>query len=480
MSVSATELLEKKTLGPQYQEGLKILEELGLRPFSEQELKDMADKFKEDLLTGLKGEKSNLPMIRTYLETIEPGSLPKGKRVMILSIGGSSPRVAVGEVGEDGKLSIAKDDEGKELFFKEDLKKKQFESAEEFWDSVVDQFPKDALMKPDAIALIWGFPANTKITPYGIDAVSYEELPKGIVIPGISGKSKENTQEEPVQSGKEEKNDTDEQKPVGEQLAEAIERRLKKEKVLEEDDTQIHEIPIVVANDTAAVAIAVPGTKIAIINGTGYNMAIAAPKKEDDKKLEFYNMEAGGFDKVPQNEVDKKVDGASDKPGHYKSEKQVSGLYTGQQVNQAVEALNKKGLPIRVKEGKQITGWEMEALRLGDKRKLDEVIENLEGGPIDDDMVELLKRVTDIVVERSAGALGTYLGASISALPDEFPSDEAVKVAFDGSNIRRTPGYQELAGRYARHASMRNIQFVDATDRADLIGAGSAALSVKK
>lgn len=445
-SVNLTKEKEQEAEFDYVKEGERVVNKLGLRPFLQEELKQMADGFKKDLQGKMEGKESSLLMIPTYLKSLEQGSLPIGKKALSIAIGGSMIRAALTEVGIDGKLGIIKNADKENLFFQEELPKKEFANAEEFWNLVVSKLPKEMLQKPDALALIWGFAANTIETPYGIDALAAQDhLEKDIAIPGISGTTKS---------------------PLGKQFFEALIRRLKNEDIIL-DETQLKEIPIVVANDTAALAIAVPGTKIAAINGTGYNMAVAIGK--------FYNMEACEFNQVKQNELDRKVDAKSNSPGNSLAEKQISGLYIGNQLKTAVEALMEHGFPIHLK--KELAASDLDIMLSGNRNKLIESVENTTGGQIEDALVKVLQEIADIIRERSAGAFGTYLGATISAFPSQFPPDQIVKVAFDGSVIRYSPQYQELAGKYAREVCLRNIQFVDAGKYADLIGAGGAALS---
>jgi len=63
---------EEKALSPDYEKGLKIFEELGLHPFTEEELKEMSEAFSDNVIKGLEEKDSSLQMIPTYLSPVEP------------------------------------------------------------------------------------------------------------------------------------------------------------------------------------------------------------------------------------------------------------------------------------------------------------------------------------------------------------------------------------------------------------------------
>lgn len=104
----------------------------------------------------------------------------------------------------------------------------------------------------------------------------------------------------------------------GQKVGEVIERYIQK--------TQQRTITVCLANDTICLLLSGlthhPFEKLACaIVGTGYNAAFFLTAHE------AVNLEAGGFNKLPQDAIDAKLDTASKKPGMQTFEKQVSGAY---------------------------------------------------------------------------------------------------------------------------------------------------------
>ena len=90
--------------------------------------------------------------------------------------------------------------------------------------------------------------------------------------------------------------------------------------------------PVSVINDTVAVLLAasyqVPGTFIGAIYATGHN-ACYHESFAGKRCATILNLESGGFAQVTQNDYDRRLDEASERPGAQRLEKMVSGRYLG-------------------------------------------------------------------------------------------------------------------------------------------------------
>lgn len=91
--------------------------------------------------------------------------------------------------------------------------------------------------------------------------------------------------------------------------------------------------PVSVLNDTVAVLLAaayqMPGTFIGAIYATGHNTCYHETF-DGKRRATILNLESGGFSQLAQNDYDRQLDEASERPGAQRLEKMVSGRYLGE------------------------------------------------------------------------------------------------------------------------------------------------------
>ena len=338
----------------------------------------VAHAFGKHMRAGLEGTKLSLMTIPTHLRPVDKGKLQVGEEAVVAEIGGTHFRSSI------VKLDSAKDPEiAHEMLAME--RKKKYDSAEEFFDELAVSVKAVANgAHPKALGIIWSAPTqDLKPTPEGIDGISVAKLPKELVIPGVD------------------------KKYLGDFVIEALQRA----------GMDIpNNFPRVVANDTAAVLLANNATFGGIV-ATGFNFAFLHNKQ-------MYNLEAGRFSEVPRNALTQAVDNASENPGDFAAEKQISGQYIGPAFTLALKEL---GISDR-----EYTSADMSAVLSGelfaDNANVRKVAENLR--------------------DRSAQLVGAMIAGAVKEFPEDFPDQEII-IPIDGSFFGKTPGYQEAVESHA-------------------------------
>lgn len=385
------------------------LPELGVERLTLLQMQDIAVKFGEHIKAGLAGSPSSMPVIPTYLQPTDKEKLHVGDISIVVEVGGTNVRAGIIELdGEKNPQLLAE----KSVPLSEE-KHKKYTSVNEFFDEVAaDVAPVISDRTPQAVGIIWSFPAEVFGSEDGIDAISTTNFSKELVIP-----------------------DAD-RAPVGVLLVDALRR----------NGIDIpHDIPRAVANDTAAVLLASGGSLGGIV-GTGFNFAFS-------HNGEMYNLEAGQFSGVPTTTLIQEVDKASERPGHYPAEKQISGDYVGKTFTMALQKL---GLA-----EKEYTAADMSAILDGSDMASNDVIQ----------------RIAEDLRDRSAQIVASMVVGTITAFPEDFPQDEII-IPIDGSFFGKTPGYKEAVSLYtAQLVENKKVTFVH-VHQSGMKGAGLAALSV--
>ena len=261
-----------------------VLKDPNFRKLTPEEEKEVSALYRKDLLAGLHSKPSSLAMIPSLLSPVDITRLPKGKKALVLEIGGT--HLYGGHFSVQNGIPIVK------RGLKIEMKRKQFDNVNDFFEMLsLELSPILADMEPDALGVVFSFSGNAVETARGVDVVSKhdEKLSKGIVIPGIG-------------SG-----------PIGELLLDALSKKY----------NYSENMPVVTTNDTVAVALSA-GTSMGVIVATGFNLAVKTSQG-------IINTESGGFDKLPTHELVRTVDQESTTPGRGLAEKQISGAYLGQQ-----------------------------------------------------------------------------------------------------------------------------------------------------
>ncbi|CAN5142097.1 hexokinase [soil metagenome] len=289
---------------PQFDFG--ILDNLGLRRLTDQEVKASSATYRKALQNGVQGLPSSLKMFPSCLSPVDLPVLKDGVEALILEVGGTNLYGARVKMSNHKPLIISA--------YKTPIEKIVFTSAQEFFETIITQLsPVMGGRSPDAISIVYSFAGQPVKSSNGVDVISAETLTKEFVIPGIS------------------------QKGVGVQFIEAFTRH---HTVLVKDQ------PVVVLNDTVATLFA-SGARIGGVDGTGFNLALLTP-------IGIVNSESGGFNGVPLSELSRIIDKRSLDPGNYLAEKQISGAYLSEQLKEIVRMLTSSGISLPYDES--ITG----------------------------------------------------------------------------------------------------------------------------
>ncbi|HVZ67050.1 MAG TPA: hypothetical protein VG917_02205 [Patescibacteria group bacterium] len=391
---------------PERLPNIDFFERVGLRNLSETEISQALRNYMTALEDGLAGRKSDLPMYNSLLSATPLETLREGSQALILEIGGTNLYGA--RVGIDGgKPRIIES-------HKDALPGRQYRSADEFFAYVANGIaPIVSEGKFDAIGIVYSFPGETIETGTGdVDIQSPEHLTKEFVIPGIS------------------------QAPVGEALKATLQQNYGIDLAT----------PTVVLNDTVAVVFS-DGAKLGGVVGTGFNLAADTP-------LGITNTESGAFSQIPVNQFAELVDRRSNNNrGQYLAEKQISGLWLGEQMRLIVDELSHEGIPGLPTDISAET--------------ITQHLSGFEGNPM---VTEAATRLRD----RSAQIVGIMTAGIIKTFPTVFES-EVIRVPIEGSLFWKVPGYKELASEVAKSLSGKNIHFVN-IEEAGRIGAAVAAL----
>lgn len=379
---------------PERMKPADFLRDPRLKKFDTQTEESISSAYQQALIDGLQG-RGSLAMTPSLLSPVHPMTLPEGKTALVLEVGGTHVYAArVQIVGGEAQIMVSD---------KAPLERRTFEGVSDFLEAftspVIDVIGDTA---PDALGIVYSFPGETVQTEYGVDVNSPSELSKDFVIPGID------------------------QQPVG----------LSVQSFLADKFQFKGMYPIVVTNDTIAVALAI-GAQVGGVVGTGFNLAVSTPAG-------LVNTESGGFDMVPSTNLSLIIDNESKNPGKQLAEKQVSGEYLGRQFSLAVGG------------------------RDDPKRISDSLFQ--QGGDAD------AYKVAEVLRDRSAQLVGIMVGTVVKTFPDIYTAPE-ISTPVEGSLFWGMPGYVEIATDTATKIAQKHIVFQNIPD-AGRVGAGVAALSM--
>lgn len=387
----------------------EFFDQSGLKRLTPEQERTVSLHYKSELLSGLRGDAKSVAMSPSGLSSTELNSLREGSEALVIEIGGTNlygARVAI----QCGNPFISASHKGL-------LPTTIFKNAQEFYKLVADNMrPVLKEHEPDAIGIVYSFPGMAIKVGRDVDVISPENLPKEFVIPGISNKR------------------------VGQALRETL-HNLYGAKV---------DVPTVVLNDTVAVLFSA-GAKIGGVVGTGFNLAMETPKG-------IVNSESGGFAIALTNRFAEAVDKQSNNVGKQLAEKQVSGLYLGEQMRLIVDELKQQGLNIDI-PSKTIT-----AKTISDLLQY----QGTDGAQL------ILQEAASRLRDRSAQIVGIMAGTIIASFPEVFDAD-VIKFPVEGSLFWRMPGYSEKVMEVAQRLSQREIRFLNIVG-AGRIGAAVAAL----
>lgn len=264
------------------------------------------DCFIAEMEAGLKGGKSSMKMLPTYL-SLEKLS-QRETRVIAMDAGGTNLRITLVNMRENKTpeteylevypMPGAKDEIAAEAFF---------DTLAEYLAPIVD--------KSGRIGFCFSYPCEMRADLDG----KILHMTKEVKIRGAEGLY------------------------VGEELKKALARRGLR-----------HDHTVIVLNDTVATLLGGKAcakgreydSYIGLILGTGINCAYVEKNTNITKEARLaasggtclINMESGGYDKFPRTAIDEKFDGKTMNPGKQLLEKMISGVYQGSLLLEYVRA----------------------------------------------------------------------------------------------------------------------------------------------
>ena len=393
---------------------------------------------------GLKGEKSSLMMIPTYVGV--NGKIPEGAKAIVLDAGGTNFRggiVTIPPAVEDKCNQPMPGTKGEV-------------DVESFYNAFASEVKRlDGKATVEKIGWCFSYPAEATSD---LDA-RLVRWTKNIEAPGVVGQY------------------------VGKELLARTGGK-----------------SIAVVNDTVATLLAAKATEgdktyssyIGFILGTGTNTAyveknrnIAKLPDADPEGSMIINAESGSFDKAPDSVFDKAVDAKSGNPGFGLFEKKIAGAYLGQLGLEIYKAAAKEGL-FSAKAASAILGLgSLETMDLDNfcaafkKPGRDNVLDTIFAESADADVA---RRLGIPVFERAVVLTAIQLAAFVIKSGEGTDASAPVAINADGSTYYKTRAVpfaddvrRELDEMLVRD---RNIHYTitPQVDDAPRVGAGIAAM----
>ena len=422
----------------------EFLKDNGFIPAAEIDRQAMISTFISEMEKGLKGEKSSLMMIPTYVGV--NGKIPQGAKAAVLDAGGTNFRGGIVTIPpaisdkQNQPMPGTKGEVDEETFYKA------------FADEVKRVLPLATTKK-----IGWCFSYPAEATP-SLDA-KLVHWTKNIQAPAI----------------------------VGQYVGAELLKRLGGGE-------------IAIVNDTVATLLAAKATEgdktyssyIGFILGTGTNSAYVE-KNKNILKLEgadadgsmIINAESGGFDKIETSAFDKAADAKTGNPGVHIFEKLIAGAYLGPIGLEIYKAAAKAGM-FSAKAAAAIGG--LGALETMDfdnfcaefkKEGRDNVLDSIFA---DADDAKLARRLGIPVFERAAVLTAIHLAAFVIKSGEGNDPAAPVAINADGSIYYKTRAIpfdatvrKELDDMLVNR---RNIHYAitPQVDDAPMVGAGIAAM----
>lgn len=350
-----------------------------------------------------------------------------GKKAFIVQFGGSSIRVAVGEIGPDGLPRVSTDpaSESPRLLTTR-RSKKLFASPDDLFAEafrLIDSSPTTVLPTrlPETISVVWSYEGNPIKVADSVDILSADDMHKGLRVTGLADH------------------------PVGKSFVEAFRNRYYPK--------DIHSpMPHVAAiNDTTAVVFSqIPQlaqeNQIGIFDGNGFNVAIKVGGTT-------YNLECGHFTGLPLPPYADAMDAFTDDPGKFTAEKQISGKYVGEQFNAIIDLMINRGVIHATKTG-TLGARDLDDFLRGEGYN---IVTKL-GGLLSNDELGAIAQAALLLRDRAALYIGTLVGTVVRVYGDGFP--ETVDVPAGGQFFLRTPGLKDIASSIATATAGRPVRFL--------------------
>lgn len=363
---------------------------------------ELAGAMAEDMRRGLKGEKSSLPMIATYLSN--DGTVPEGACAAVIDAGGTNFRSALVRFTPDG-------------YQVEDLGRWKMPGIDKpcTWNEFI-AFTADHIQhlmdRTDVIGFCFSY--NAEITP-DMDG-KVKRIDKEVVISGC------------------------ENQLVAASLKEELSRR------------GIEGKKIVILNDTAAALLGGTVTLdksaysgfIGQISGTGTNTCTSVPREMIEKlglkgsRGMLVNLESGMYNGIESGDFDLLLDRESNNPGDKDFEKKTAGVYLGELCRLMLLAAGEEGFISadsleKARALGHIDSAVIDAWSAGDR--LDEIAAN----PADGDFAQELSLS---LFQRSARCMCVNLLAIALLIDAGKEADKPVCVCAEGSLVQRSHYYR--------------------------------------
>lgn len=363
---------------------------------------ELAGAMAEDMRRGLKGEKSSLPMIATYLSN--DGTVPEGACAAVIDAGGTNFRSALVRFTRDG-------------YQVEDLGRWKMPGIDKpcTWNEFI-AFTADHIQhlmdRTDVIGFCFSY--NAEITP-DMDG-KVKRIDKEVVISGC------------------------ENQLVAASLKEELSRR------------GIEGKKIVILNDTAAALLGGTVTLdksaysgfIGQISGTGTNTCTSVPREMIEKlglkgsRGMLVNLESGMYNGIESGDFDLLLDRESNNPGDKDFEKKTAGVYLGELCRLMLLAAGEEGFISadsleKARALGHIDSAVIDAWSAGDR--LDEIAAN----PADGDFAQELSLS---LFQRSARCMCVNLLAIALLIDAGKEADKPVCVCAEGSLVQRSHYYR--------------------------------------
>lgn len=365
---------------------------------------ELADAMTEDMRRGLKGEKSSLPMIATYLSN--DGTVPSGACAAVIDAGGTNFRSALVRFTGEG-------------YQVEDLGRWKMPGVDEpcTWDDFI-AFTADHIQhlldRTEVIGFCFSY--NAEITPDMDGRV--KRIDKEVIIKGCEGQL------------------------VAASLKEELRRR------------GIEGKKIVILNDTAAALLggAVTLDKSAYsgfigqISGTGTNTCTSVPREMIEKlglkgsRGMLVNLESGMYDGIESGDFDLLLDRESNNPGDKDFEKKTAGVYLGELCRLMLLSAGEEGFisPASLEKARALGHIDSAVI---DAWSAGERLEEIAADPVDGDFVRELSLA---LFQRSARCMCVNLLAIALLIGAGKEADRPVCVCAEGSLVQRSHHYRPV------------------------------------
>jgi hexokinase len=416
------------------------------------DIQKYVDIFLEEMCRGLKGSKSSLKMLPAFIEL--KNKIPLNKPVIVLDAGGTNFRSAVVKFQKDYEPVIENYNHTVMPGFKKEI------SKDTFFRNIANNI-KGFLDKSKNIGFVFSYPME--------------------IFPNRDGKLINFTKEIKVK------------KMEGEFIGENLLTEIKK---LGFDSNK----KIILLNDTNASLLAGAysfqnrqyDSFIGLILGTGLNVSYIDRNsnisngfipKSAKNEYQVINVEAAGFSKGPQGEIDYYFDSKTKDPGSNVYEKMASGAYIGSLAAELVRFGINSNLFTESFNGKIGTEFILDSNDLDDYLLYppkNETLKKLSGYMSIEDKV-ILYYLFENLVERAAILTSIVLASCIIKSGKGKNPCNPVCIVAEGSSFYKLKNFKSRVEFYMRNIfTLRGLYYyeINKIDNAVMIGGAAAGLSI--